>query len=462
MPGYTDWKNLYLQEYAQLFEEGYPVGPERIPDMHSPYLSFPLEARATLTEEKLTPADWESAYWNVWKVFAEGVAADFPFTEPNDYAAIINDASAPPTLTMLSDAEYSERIAGAWFGRCAGVILGKPLELGWTRQQIREFLEGADAYPLNDWVPFHAPKIDKSLPEYMFPSTKGNISYVQPDDDINYTVLSLLLAEKKGLAFSKRDVCENWLTNLPYNTLYSCTKQAYYHMINLAEDRSVEEQIEEFPTKLNPMREGINGAIRADMWGYLMPGDPRRSAALAYREASVNLVKNGIYSMLFVSACISTALSAAPDISTILAGGYAVIPKKSRLAHALRLTEQWYDETADWITVCDRIYANWGHLPFCGAIQNMCFVVLALRHGNLDYSTSITTATMCGVDTDCTSGTVGSIIGAAIGVSAIDPRWLTPLRDTVKTQVGGFGNGTITELVDRTIACYHAQQKERQ
>ena len=307
MPGYTNWKTLYHEEYAQLFEEGYPVGTERIPDMHSPYLPFPPERRAALRADDLTPADWEQAYWNVWQVHAQGVVPDFPFTEPNEYAAIISAAADAPVLAELDDAGYTERIKGAWFGRCAGVILGKPLEVGWKRQDIREFLEGAAAYPLNDWVPAQAAKIGKSLPNtsYTLPSTLGKVAYVQADDDINYTVVALLLAEAKGLGFSKRDICENWLANLPFNTIYSCTKQAYYHLINLSEERSIEEQIDEFPTRLNPMREGINGAIRADMWGYLLPGDPCRAAVLAHREASVNMVKNGI-----TARCSSPAVSA--------------------------------------------------------------------------------------------------------------------------------------------------------
>ena len=83
----------------------------------------------------------------------------------------------------------------------------------------------------------------------------------------------------------------------------------------------------------------------------------------------------------------------------------------------------------------------------------MCFIVLALRHGQLEYSTSITTAAMCGIDTDCTAGTVGSIVGAAVGFAGLEKRWVTPLRDTVKTHVANFGNGTISELVARTVAC---------
>jgi len=82
----------------------------------------------------------------------------------------------------------------------------------------------------------------------------------------------------------------------------------------------------------------------------------------------------------------------------------------------------------------------------------MAFVVLALLHGQLDYTQTITTAVMCGVDTDCTGGLAGSIVGAAVGYSRLDPRWITPLHDRVKTVVAGFGEGTITSLVERTIA----------
>ncbi len=287
MPGYTNWKTLYHEEYAQLFEEGYPVGAARVPDMSSPYLPFPAERRATLREDELTPADWEKAYWNVWQVHAQGVRADFPFTEPDDYPSIIPDAAEAPELTPLEDAAYSERIKGAWFGRCAGVILGKPLEVGWTRPDIRKFLEGADAYPLNDWVPAYAAKLDITLPNLQFRCPPRWARWRMS----RRTTISIILwrpccwRSKKARTSASANICDNWLNNLPFNTIYSCTRQAYYHLVNLSEERPVEEQIDEFPTKMNPMREGINGAIRSDMWGYLMPGNPRKAAVAAHREA---------------------------------------------------------------------------------------------------------------------------------------------------------------------------------
>ena len=84
-------------------------------------------------------------------------------------------------------------------------------------------------------------------------------------------------------------------------------------MVNLTDDRPAEEQIAEFPTKINPLREGINTAIRADFWGYIAPADPRRAARIAYREVTLNAVKNGVYSSMFVAGALSAALSRDPS-----------------------------------------------------------------------------------------------------------------------------------------------------
>jgi hypothetical protein len=425
--------------------------------MDAPYLPYPPEARAALRPDDLSEAEWEQAYWNLWRVREQGLRPGFPYVEPDDYARIIADAGAPPTLRPLGDAQYAERIAGAWHGRCAGVVLGKPLEMGLNRAQIQEYLESVDAYPLDGWVPYRSEKLGRTLRHPA--STRGNIRYVEPDDDVHYTIMALLLVEAKGTGFSRLDVGMNWLRNVPYHWLYSCTRQAYYHLVNMAEDRPAEEQIAEFPTKLNPMREGINPAIRADFWGYIRPGDPRGAALLAHRESSVNAVKNGIYGSMYVAGCLGAALSQEPTMEAILQGGFSAIPRRSRLAHALRNVIAWYGEAGDWVPVCDRIAEQYGHLPFAGGINNMSIVVLSLLHGGLDLGQTIATAAMCGMDTDCTAGTAGSIVGAAIGYEAIDPRWIAPFNDTVRTAVAGFGHGTISDLVRRTVDAYRQDRR---
>jgi len=433
MPGAANWKTIYRQEYQQLYEEGYPVGDSPKPD------------------EDFSEAGWEKAYWTLWQTRTNGLRTDFPFVEPNDYAEIILDAVEVPFLQTLEEDEYIERVKGAWYGRCAGVVLGKPFEMGMTRQDIQDYLESVNAYPLRDWAPIRSEKLNKTLRMNCLPSSRGFVEYVQPDDDIHYTILALLLTEKKGLDFNKFDVGMNLLDNIPYNWLWSCTKQSYYHLVNLTEGRSIEEQIAEIPTRLNPWREGINGAIRADFWGYMAPGNPRRAARIAHQEAAFNTVKNGTYGSMFVAGCISAALSKNPTIENIIQGGLSVIPKKSRLAKVVEEVTGWYAREGDWILVCDKIYEKYGHLWFASCLNNMAIVVLALIHGQLDYTKAITTAVMCGIDTDCNGGTVGSIVGAAVGYAGLDQRWISPLNDRVKTVVANFGEGSISDLVRRTI-----------
>jgi len=72
--------------------------------------------------------------------------------------------------------------------------------------------------------------------------------------------------------------------------------------------------------------------------------------------------------------------------------------------------------------------------------------------GELDYTKSITIATMCGIDTDCNAGTVGSIIGAAIGLNGIEKRWYEPLNNTIKSTVASVGECKITDIINRI--CY--------
>ena len=456
MPGFANWKDIFAMEYLQLYEEGFPVGASPEPDFEAAYL--PEAVRQAADRSTLTEADWEEAYQALWALRDQGIRADYQFVEPDDFDAIIADAPPPPALQPLSDEEYAERIKGAWYGRIGGVVLGKPLEMRLDRKFIKRYLESLGAYPLNDWVPQESPALGISL--RCKPSTLGNIQYAEPDDDIHYTILGLMLLEEHGLGFSKLDVANNHLRNIPYHWLWSCTRQSYYHMVNLTEDRPVEAQIEEFPTKINPLREGINTAIRADFWGYIAPGDTRRAARIAHKEVTLNAVKNGVYSSLFVAGALSAALSPNPNIETILAGGLSVIPRRSRLAHIVHEVVGWYEADRDWVSVCDRIYDKYGHLPFLHSLHNMGFVALSLIHGQLDYSKTITTAVMCGLDTDCTAGTAASIVGAAVGYDGLDHRWIRPFNDHVKTVVAGFGHGSISGLVQRNIDLWHKLRNE--
>jgi hypothetical protein len=440
MPGYATWKTLYHDEYRQLREEGYAVG-ER-------------------TESPTGEAGWEAAYHELWRVRKQGIRPDYPYVEPNDYDAIIAEAASEPQLGVLDQDVYADRIRGAWFGRCAGVVLGKPLEMGYDRTAIRKYLESVDAYPLADWVPARSDALDITLRQDCLPSTRGNVRFAQPDDDIHYSVLALLLAEQKGLEFRRLDAGMQLLQEVPIFWLWGAHHQIYWHLVRAKsrpdwekdQEAISDAQIDEMRITLNPWREWIDGQLKGDIWGYVTPGRPRQGAVYAGRSASLALIKNGIYGAMFVSGCLSAALSPHPDVATILAGGLSTIPGRSRLAEAVCRVVAWYEETQDWIATCERIEARYGHLAYADQVNNLAVVTLALVHGELDYEKTITTAIMAGMDVDCNGATAGSICGAAIGYERLPQRWIAPLNDTVKTVVAGFGQGTISGLAERTVA----------
>lgn len=452
MPGYASWKQLYKEEYFQMKEEGLDL--QGVPSPEDMLFQLPVPSQreeAAVSAEN--EAHWEKAYHALFARYAQGPTADFPYDEPVGFADIMKKAPALPELGASVRGEaYLQRIQGAFSGRCAAVVLGKPLEMGMTREKIEAYLRSVDGYPLCDFVPARSPKLNLTLREDCLPSTRGNVRYVQADDDIHYTLLALALAESKGTAFTAEDVGMNWLDNVPYHWFWCASRQAYYHMVNLTDSEERAAQIARIPLSLNPWRECIDGQIRCDLWGYIRPGAPHAAAEIAYRDCAFSLVKNGCYGGMFVAGCIAAAMTQHPIVQTILLSGLACIPQRSRLAVAVRRVMDWFEADKDWIQTCGRIEQAYGHLPFAATINNLCMVTLALLEGNLDYTRTITTAVMCGIDTDCNAGTAGSIVGAAVGIDAIEKRWIEPLHDTIRSAVASFGTCSIAQIEARIHA----------
>ena len=56
----------------------------------------------------------------------------------------------------------------------------------------------------------------------------------------------------------------------------------------------------------------------------------------------------------------------------------------------------------------------------CHIIPNAGVCALALYYGRGDFARTIELASMCGWDTDCNAGNVGTILGVAVGPQGID------------------------------------------
>ena len=203
----------------------------------------------------------------------------------------------------------------------------------------------------------------------------------------------------------------------------------------------------------NPYREWIGAQIRADYFGYINPGDPETAADMAWRDASISHIKNGIYGEMFAAAMIAAAAST-DDIKTIIAAGLGEIPANCRLAEDVKLVVKMFDDGKTSEEAFAKIHEKWdehsGH-GWCHTISNAMIVAASLLYGGGDYGKSICLAVQTGFDTDCNGATVGSIIGMRNGVSGIPEEWYRPLNDKLCTSIFGVGIVKISEMGEKTL-----------
>jgi ADP-ribosylglycohydrolase len=115
------------------------------------------------------------------------------------------------------------------------------------------------------------------------------------------------------------------------------------------------------------------------------------------------------------------------------------------------LVSQWCAETKDWQKVNRAILERWPEesRKFNHSIPNAAIVLTGLLMGEGDFSRTLGITVCCGLDTDCTGATVGSIMGCAYGTKGIPSHWTEPFHDTVHSEVKGQWNVTLSALGKR-------------
>lgn len=390
---------------------------------------------------------------------------DWPYHEPSTLpeirAALRDVPSWTPSSLSLSDAALYDRIHAAWLGRCAGCNLGKPVE-GWLRKDIRDYLELTNAYPLDNYF-IKLPALptgyftwtdairkststhfSRIIGDNWLETTQGNIRWMARDDDIDYTILGLYLLETYGFDFGPEQVAETWLSHMPFLTVYTAERAAYRNLLYGLRPPTT-------ASYRNPYREWIGAQIRADIWGYVSPGNPHRAATLAFQDASLSHVQNGIYGEMWAAALIAASFVCS-DMRSALEISLAEIPPHSRLAEAVHDTLDIHKRGLDWETARDvmetRFYSNYS---FVHTINNAAVVTAALLWGEGDYTRTIGLAVQGGWDTDCNGATAGSAFGAMHGTAALPGYWIDPLHDLIRSAVFGYDNSRISQLAERTF-----------
>lgn len=346
-------------------------------------------------------------------------------------------------LSVLKD-----KIYGAWYGRVSGCMLGKTVE-GIRYSELTRFLTETDNYPMNRYIlKSDLNKVDLSEYNYDFPSRRyaDDIDGMPMDDDTNYTVIGQKIIEEYTKDFTPLNVIETWCRCQSKDAYCTAERVAFCNYIKGYRPPNT-------AIYKNPYREWIGAQIRGDYWGYINPGDPEKAAEMAWRDASISHIKNGIYGEMFVAAMIAVAAETS-DLKKIILTGLSQIPYTSRLYEEIMQIIDKHSKGETQKQVFEYIHKRYNEGESYGwvhTISNAMIVTAALLFGEGDFGKSICMAVETGFDTDCNGATVGSILGIANGIDSIGKEWTDPFNDKLETSIFGLEKVKISDMAEKTL-----------
>lgn len=306
-----------------------------------------------------------------------------------------------------------------------GIRLGAPLEPAvWTEDSIYKTYGDIKGY-VKDYKNFAA------------------------DDDVNGPVYFLrALYDNEGKEITAKDIGRAWLNYARENLGMfwwggygvSTEHTAYLnlkHGIDAPESGSMKRNGK-------AIAEQIGGQIFIDTWGLVNPCNPKEAARYGEMAASVSHDGEGIYGARFMCACISKAFEA-DTIDEVIEAGLNQIPKDSEYYKVCESVIDFYNKNPDDFRACFRMLENnWGYDKYkgvCHIIPNAGVCILALLYGKGDFTRTVEIAVMCGWDTDCNAGNVGTILGVFCGLESIPAHYRIPINDcVVLSGISGYIN----------------------
>lgn len=319
---------------------------------------------------------------------------------------------------MPLQSDYLERLYAGFLGKNVGIRLGAPVEAAiWTYQRIREIYGDIRSY-VKAYRTFAA------------------------DDDINgpcYFIRPLIEGDPKR-PLEPGDVARAWLDFARdgkgmfwWGGYGVSTEHTAY--LNLKAGISAPES-GSIARNGARVAEQIGGQIFIDTWGLVWPGRPDEAARYAAIAASVSHDGDGTNGARFIAAAIAAAFARpAGGMRAVVEEALERVPRESGYARVSRAVMAFHDaHPGDWRACQEYLIAEWGYDRYPGAchmIPNAGVCVLALLYGAGDFARTVEIATMCGWDTDCNAGNVGTIAGVLCGLDGIPARYRDPINDVI-------------------------------
>jgi ADP-ribosylglycohydrolase len=424
-----DPRDLVPDEAEQLAHSGYVTG-DLTTRARAAAAASDLDALARIREE----------------LAGAPMRADWSFDEPSDPVTLGLLGSDVAARAVDPD-ELPGRLRGAWLGRTVGNTLGKPIE-GLSRGEVEAYLRAAGQWPQTGYVALLEPLPNgvSHLHESAPVASAGLFTDVPRDDDIDWTILGLHLIERYGRDLTTDDIATEWLDRIPFTQTFTAERAAYRNLIHglHAPQTAVVD---------NPYREWIGALIRADIFGYVQPGDPAAAVRLALIDARLTHVKNGIYGEMWAAALVATAFST-DSAEEALAVARRFVPDGSRLAATLDGIRELHRSGANEVDALDWIDRELGHYNWVHTLHNAAAIAAGLLWGK-GFTDSVALTIAAGRDTDSSAATTGSVYGALHGDEAIPAELVGTTHHHVRSSIRDFDRVTIDELAARTLAVAH-------
>lgn len=318
------------------------------------------------------------------------------------------------------------KLYGGFLGMNVGIRLGAPVEPAiWTVERINRTYGDIRGY-IKDYKHFAADD-----------DANGPVLFLRALDDTNGKPPTPQSVAEAYLNYTRDGIGMFWWGGLGVSTEHT----AYLNLlsgITAPQSGSIRQNG-------STVAEQIGGQIFIDTWGLVAAGDVKRAAQYARIAASVSHDGEALNGAAFIAGCIAHAFIE-QDIEKIMDVSLRGIPDDSKyfsIVQAVRKYHKEYPED-DWQGCRKMLEEEWGYDRFPGAchvIPNAGVCALALSYGVGDFCRSIEIATMCGWDTDCNAGNVGTIVGVLNGIDGVPEHYRKPINDElVLSSVSGYLN----------------------
>ncbi len=313
-------------------------------------------------------------------------------------------------MRKITYEQYLDKIWGGWVGKCAGGILGAPIE---------------------GFKCFHSIKFSEEL-------FKTNY----PNDDLDLQVLWLDLAKKKGPWIDENDLGQHWLDHVefPWNE---------YGIAFMNMSRGI---MPPLSGKHNNSyyHQSMGSPIRSEIWGMLCAGDPEKAASYAKMDSGIDHFGFSTEAEMFLSACEAEAFFES-NVSKILNRAISIFPRDSEITKLYNKVIEFNQLSSPEIAK-HKIKSYFGDADFTSALQNVAFAVHTLINNPVELE-SVMEAVNMGHDSDCISATVGGLLGTIIGYKNLDSQWKKFVGNELLISPGIVGiqtASTVSELAVQT------------